>query len=207
MDVARTHLEKLCEARIVRLRVVALSVIVLPIAAMICFASWVRLAHGFSAREAPTRLEEVMASTARRFAMPQGARQMRNPMVATPKLLQEASHHFADHCASCHGNDGSGSTEIGRNLFPRAPDMRQQPTQSLSDGELYYIIHNGIRMSGMPAWGPEAGHDHDSWALVHFIRRLPYLTPAETEEMKRCNPKSPAELQEEKQEEEFLNGK
>jgi mono/diheme cytochrome c family protein len=105
--------------------------------------------------------------------MPEGARQMSNPMVATPEVLQEASHHFADHCASCHGNDGSGNTELGRNLPPRAPNMRQQPTQSLSDGELYHIIHNGIRISGMPAWGPESGHDHDSWILVHFIRHSP----------------------------------
>jgi hypothetical protein len=191
----------------VRLRPILLGFIVLLVAAMISFGLWIRSAHGFSARENPTRLEEAIASTARRFAMPAAARQMSNPMIATPELLQEASRHFADHCASCHGNDGSGSTEIGRNLFPRAPDMRQQPTQSLSDGELYYVIHNGIRMSGMPAWGPEAGHDHESWALVHFIRHLPHLTPTELGEMKNYNPKSPAELQEEKEEEEFLNGK
>lgn len=128
-------------------------------------------------------------------------------MVSYDALIREASHHFADHCVSCHGNDGSGNTEIGRNLFPRALDMRLPATQSLSDGELYYIIHNGIRMSGMPAWGPESGHDHDSWALVLFIRRLPLLTSAEVEEMKRYNPRSPAEPQQEKEEEEFLNGK
>jgi hypothetical protein len=91
-------------------------------------------------------------------------------------------------------------------LYPKAPDMRRADTQSLSDGELYFIIHNGIRMSGMPAWGPDSDHDHDSWALVHFIRHLSSLSAAELEDMKRYNPRSPAEMEEEKQEEEFLNG-
>jgi mono/diheme cytochrome c family protein len=193
--------------RIVRRRSIILCFTVFMVAAGLGLGLWIRSAHGFSARENPTRLEESVASAVRRFAMPADARKMSNPMVSTPELLQQASHHFADHCASCHGNDGSGNTEIGRGLFPRAPDMRLQATQSLSDGELYYIIHNGIRMSGMPAWGPESGHDHESWALVDFIRRLPHLTGAELEEMKRYNPRSPAELLEEKEEEEFLNEK
>lgn len=137
--------------------------------------------------------------------MPSGAKQSKNPFTASPELLQESARHFADHCASCHGNDGSGNTEIGRNLFPPAPDMRQAATQQLSDGELYYIIHNGVRWTGMPAWG-EPGNDQDSWKLVLFIRHLPNLSPAELRDMKRFNPKSEADREEEREEQEFLNG-
>jgi hypothetical protein len=47
----------------------------------------------------------------------------------------------------------SGETEIGKNLYPKAPDMRQRETQSLTESELYYIIRNGVCMTGVPAWG------------------------------------------------------
>jgi hypothetical protein len=122
-------------------------------------------------------------------------------------VLQESARHFADHCASCHGNNGSGNTEIGRNLYPPAPDMRLAATQDLSDGELYYVIHNGVRWTGMPAWG-EPGNDSDleSWKLVFFIRHLPHLTDAEIRGMERFNPRSDADREEEKEEQKFLNG-
>jgi mono/diheme cytochrome c family protein len=137
--------------------------------------------------------------------LPGGASQSKNPFASSPQLLQEASRHFADHCASCHGNDGSGNTEVGRNLYPRSPDMRLPATQQLSDGELFYIIHNGVRWTGMPAWG-ESGDDPDSWKLVLFIRHLPSLSQNELQDMKRFNPQSAAEREEEKQEEDFLKG-
>jgi hypothetical protein len=87
--------------------------------------------------------------------------------------------------------------------------MRGPETQSLTDGELYYIIRNGVRMTGMPGWGnPKDGdHDDESWMLVQLIRHLPQLTAEEEETMKRLNPKSPAERKEEQDEEDFLNGR
>src|SRR5713101_4338469 len=163
--------------------------------------------HGFSARDQPTAIEAFVARRLRHLAVPRSARQAKNPVPATPEVLAEARAHFADHCASCHGNDGSGQTEIGQHLYPKAPDMRQADTQSLSDGELFYIMHNGVRLSGMPAWGdspPE--EDQDSWKLVHFIRHLPKLSQAELEEMKKLNPQSPQEKEEEEEEEKFLQG-
>ena len=104
----------------------------------------------------------------------------------------------------CHANNGSGNTEIGQNLYPKAPDLRLPQTQSLTDGELYYTIHNGIRLTGMPAWGTE-GNDDDSWKLVLFIRHPPQLTSEEEREMEALNPKGPGEKQEELDEEQFLN--
>jgi mono/diheme cytochrome c family protein len=160
--------------------------------------------RGFSARDTPSALETYVARTTRTLTVPSGARDQRNPFTATPDVLADARAHFADHCAICHANNGSGNTEIGQNLYPKAPDMRLPQTQNLTDGELYYIIHNGIRLTGMPAWGA-TGKDDDSWKLVLFIRYLPQLTPEEEEEMKNLNPKSPEELKEEQEEQEFLN--
>ncbi len=107
--------------------------------------------RGFSARDNPSALEAYVARAVRRLSIPAAAKQARNPFTATPVILGEAKAHFADHCATCHANDGSGQTTIGQNLYPKAPDMRLPPTQNLSDGEIYYIIHNGIRLTGMPA--------------------------------------------------------
>jgi hypothetical protein len=81
--------------------------------------------------------------------------------------------------------------------------MRLPTTQNLTDGEIYYVIHNGIRLTGMPAWGSD--HDDDSWKLVQFIRHLPQLTADEEREMESLNPKGPGEKQEELEEEQFLN--
>ena len=157
--------------------------------------------------QAPSGLEAALARRLRSWSLPSGAKQRQNPFTGSPELLQESARHFADHCASCHGNDGSGNTEMGRNLYPPAPDMRLAATQQLSDGELYYIIHNGVRWTGMPAWGePGNDNDQDSWKLVLFIRHLPNLTAAEIHDMERFNPRSDAEREEEKEEQEFLNG-
>lgn len=158
------------------------------------------------ARRVPSQTEAALARRFRSLSLPSNAAQARNPFVNSPELLQESTRHFADHCASCHGNDGSGSTEIGRHLFPPAPDMRLAATQQLSDGELYYIIHNGVPWTGMPAWG-DPNNDQDSWKLVLFIRHLPNLTAAELRDMERFNPKSAADREEEKEEQEFLNGR
>ena len=52
----------------------------------------------------------------------------------------------------CHGNDGKGKTTIGQNLYPKTPDMTLPATRNMTDGELYYTIQNGIRLTGMPFW-------------------------------------------------------
>jgi hypothetical protein len=85
--------------------------------------------------------------------------------------------------------------------------MRLGDTQDLSDGELFYIIENGIRFTGMPAWGTgTADSARDTWELVHFIRRLPKITPDEIEGMKALNPKSADEWREAAGAQQFLNG-
>ena len=163
-----------------------------------------REAHGFSARAEPTRMEATLTRAARNAAIPVTAKRMQNPVPLTPAVLHDGMAHFADHCAICHGNNGNGQTMLGGGMYPRPPDLRAR-TQRLSDGELFYYIENGIRMSGMPAFG-SPGTEDDSWKLVHFIRHLPVLTAEEQAEMEHLNPKSPDELKEEQDEEQFLNG-
>lgn len=158
---------------------------------------------GISARPEPSRLEAALARRARSLAIPGAARDRPNP--ATPETLAQGRAHFADHCASCHANDGSGDTPLGRGLYPRAPDMRRPETQRLSDGEIFWIIGNGVRFTGMPAWG-EPRQEAESWALVRFIRHLPSLTPEEKLEMEQANPRSLEAWREMEDDERFLRG-
>ena len=157
---------------------------------------WRMLRRGFSAHDEPTRIEASLAGMMRRWSTPGELRRMANPVALTPEVLAEARAHFADHCASCHGNDGKGKTQIGERLYPRAPDMTLAATQSLSDGELFAIIENGVRLTGMPGWGDgSAESGYGSWTLVHFIRHLPALQPAEIAEMEKLNPMRRGELE------------
>jgi mono/diheme cytochrome c family protein len=164
------------------------------------------LHDGVSAKAKPTSLEVVMARKARHMALPGAARALTNPVPASEENLRDARLHFADHCAICHGNDGSCDTMMGSGLYPKPPDLRHAETQNLSDGELFWIIENGVRFTGMPAFSSPHSSPEDSWKLVHFIRHLPQLTAEERLEMERNNPKSPADRLEEQQENDFLNG-
>jgi mono/diheme cytochrome c family protein len=165
-------------------------------------AGAVFMAGGVSAQQAPGRLESSLAPRLRSMAIPSSAKNMTNPVPTSAAAVKEGMDHFADHCAVCHANDGSGDTEMGKHLYPRVPDMRQPETQNLTDGELFYIIENGVRLTGMPAWGGEHGGGESSWKLVDFIRHLPKLTPDELKDMQRLNPRGP----DEEAADEFLKG-
>ena len=166
------------------------------------------LHDGLSARATPNKLETVIARNARHLAIPADARQTQNPLLESEADARDARLHFADHCSSCHGNDGGGQTMMGAGLYPKPPDLRLPGTQDLTDGELFWIIENGVRFTGRPGFanGGEHGGAQDSWKLVHFIRHLPHLTAAERIEMERYNPKGPDDREEEQRENEFLNG-
>ena len=192
---------------ILRPTIIAALVLIAVVAVVVTISAYSVAQRGLSTRTDPSRLEEFAAGTMRSFAIPASMRSRKNPVPATEAVLTDALEHFADHCAVCHANDGSGDTEIGRGLYPKSPDMRAAATQSLTDGEIFSIIENGIRLTGMPAWGDgTAESQRASWGLVHFIRRLPKLTPEEIERMEALNPKTPAQLREEEETRRFLEG-
>ncbi|PYU31494.1 MAG: cytochrome C [Acidobacteria bacterium] len=195
-----------------RWKIVLLVVIALFAAGAIYATVLVR--RGFSARENPSWVEAFAAGIAKSLAVPATYR-LKNPYAPTAENVREGEEHFADHCAICHANDGSGDALFGKGLYPKPPNMRDADTQNKSDGELYYTIANGVRLSGMPAFGPPSGSisgkdqptgDAETWKLVLFIRHLPQITSEELEDMKKLNPKTEADRAEEQQEEEFLNG-
>lgn len=187
-----------------RLPIVVVVLLSLTLAA-IGLAAIGLLNSGLSARPDPPEVEALLARRFRSMALPGSARSLADPGPETATRIAAGRAHFADHCAVCHANDGSGRTELGRHLYPRAPDMRLPTTQRLSDGELFWIIENGVRMTGMPAWGDGSRESQAAtWTLVRFIRTLPRLTAEEEAEMARLNPKTAEEWRELQEEEEFL---
>ncbi len=182
----------------------AIAIIAIAIATVIGVSF---LRAGVSTQREPSALEAVIARNLRHLAIPADARERTNPVPASAEVLESARAHWADHCAVCHAADGSGNTDIGRNLYPPAPDMRKDDTQDLSDGELFYIIRNGVRFTGMPGWGSgDPEEDRESWELVHFIRRLPALTDKEVAAIRELMPKEAHERAEEESAREFLLG-
>ena len=183
-----------------------LIIIGLAIAAAVAGGLYVLVQRGFSARSQPSAVEASIAGAIRDWAVPARYPSMPNPVPCSEEAVAEGRTHWADHCATCHANNGSGETMFGRAMYPKPPDMRQAETQRQSDGKLYYTIKNGVRLSGMPAFGDPGDQDADTWKLVCFVRQLPRLSLEEEQQMKKMNPKTPEELEEERQEEQFLNG-
>jgi len=158
---------------------------------------------GLSTRREPNAVERFVARTVRRLAVPRSARERTGPFPTGDNVVAQGLEHFADHCSGCHANDGSGNTAMGRGLYPRAPDLRGDATQSQTDGELFYVIEEGVPLTGMPGWSVPGG-ENATWALVQFIRHLPRLSADERVRMERLNPRSAAEWNELREEDEFL---
>lgn len=183
--------------------------VVVIVAGLVVAAAASLLHDGLSARAKPSALETAIAGAMRGMAMPRAMRDAKSPVANSPDALRAGMLHFADHCAICHGNDGSGDTMMGRGMYPKPPDLRAAETQKKTDGEIFWIIENGVRLTGMPGFGGEVGEHvgtEDSWKLVQFIRHLPALTAQERMEMERYNPKGPDDRKEEQDEQNFLNG-
>src|SRR5260370_42131722 len=151
---------------------IPLMAVALAIVAAACL-----LHTGLSSRATPTFLEAMLARNARHMAIPARARKQQNPIPASPDNLRDARLHFADHCAICHGNEGTGDTPIGKGLYPKPPDLRAEDTQKLSDGELFWIIENSVRFTGMPPFRGSHGSGERSSERARFITQPPPPSP------------------------------
>jgi cytochrome c553 len=145
-----------------------LILLLLVLAAGLAIGAGVSMLHnGLSAHATPTAMEAMLAQNARRLAIPANARNEHNPVTPSDQNLQEGMAHFADHCTPCHGNDGSGDTLYGKGLYPKPPDLRLAETQKLSDGELFWIIGNGIASLACRALSPRIDRRTTETGTVH----------------------------------------
>ena len=97
------------------------------------------------------------------------------PPLGDPALLKLGAAHYQEMCATCHGAPGIKMSEIGAGLNPTPPNLIRS-TEDMSAAEVYWIVKNGIRMTGMPAFGPTHKED-ELWAITAFVKQLPKMTP------------------------------
>ena len=125
-----------------------------------------------TALEAPGRLETVVSDHARRFLVQRASRNgVPSPPADMKARVRDGEVLYGLDCGMCHGSDGRGQTAMGRWMYPRAADLTREETQSYSDPELFWIIQNGIRLTGMPAFG-KVESDERIWSLVSYLRTL-----------------------------------
>ncbi len=130
-----------------------------------------------SALEPPGRMESFIANHAKRWLIAKAAR---GPLPAesanNSETVSDGQMFYGSLCASCHGYDARTPTPLGRSMNPHAPSLAGPGVQRWSDAELYVVIHDGIRMSGMPSFG-ESEKSDQIWSLVHYIRSLANAKP------------------------------
>ncbi len=95
------------------------------------------------------------------------------PWIAEETKVVEGTAHFAAHCASCHGAPGVPPGDIADGLYPRPADLKNSAAR-YTPGELFWILKNGIKMSGMPSWSDHG--DYELWVTVAFLEKLPGMT-------------------------------
>ena len=135
-------------------------------------------AFNTSAEVPPSRMERRLATLALNKSVAKRAPNRKNPLPATPENLRGGLAHFRENCVVCHGAPGVDPGEIGQGLNPGAPDLTLPRVQERTDGQLYWLVDEGIRMTGMPAFGPTHG-ENELWQIVAFLRHLPEITDEE----------------------------
>ncbi len=138
--------------------------------------------HGFDSRAEPSSVEENIAMRIHDSSIPDKYEKVNNPLATRVDLI-EAGGHYEEHCAACHADNGSGQPKFHGLMYPRPTDLRSEDTQDMSDGEIYWVIKNGIRWSGMPAFGKPGDNDEHAWKIVAYVKHLPKLTPAEEQQV------------------------
>ena len=156
-------------------RLIIAGVCVLVLIAVVVFASRFTL----SALPEPGRAETFLATKAKHYLVQRGSS---DGVPAPPRDrlagVKEGEKLFGTECAACHGLSGSDPTDAGRWMYPRAANLKSRDSQSYSDQEVFWIIKNGIRLSGMPAFGRVEPDEH-IWDLVFYVRTLPKARAAE----------------------------
>lgn len=121
-------------------------------------------------------LERSLAGLAHGRSIRSRAQAVSNPVAGHPDAAREGLTHYAALCLTCHGAPGIQPSPIGRGLNPAPPPLADREVQEeWSDGALFWIASNGVRMTGMPAFR-ESRTEQELWQVVAFVRRLPNLS-------------------------------
>ena len=131
-----------------------------------------------TAHEKPWTVETAIANMAKDIVIPIEAERLRNPFHSDQQTLGRGQQVYLQSCAICHGSDGHGQTVLGQSMYPPVMDLTSPHVQHWNDSQMYWIIQNGVRLTGMASW-KSAISANDTWKLVIFIRHLPELGASE----------------------------
>jgi mono/diheme cytochrome c family protein len=142
------------------------------VALLLIVAAAMAVQFDLSALPEPGRRETALATHAKRLLLGRAARRNSTPEpTISAASVVEGKTRYGVECATCHGMDGRGLTDYGRWMYPRAADLTSEQVQAYNDAELFWVIKNGIRLSGMPAFG-KVESDERIWHIVHYIRSM-----------------------------------
>jgi mono/diheme cytochrome c family protein len=102
---------------------------------------------------------------------PASAKKLNNPMAANQENIDAGRALFNRNCASCHGEDGKAKTDLAGAMKVRPTDLTDKAMHGITDGEIYWVISNGIKKSGMPAFSAKTKPD-ERWQMVVFVKHL-----------------------------------
>ena len=121
------------------------------------------------ALQEPGHLETVLMTQAKHLLIQRSSREVIPPAtINLQATIEEGDKLYATDCSMCHGSDGHTPTDYGRWMYPRASDLTSPMVRRYSDSELFWIVKNGIRLSGMPAFA-KVESDENIWNLVHYV--------------------------------------
>ncbi len=146
-----------------------------------------------TAHKKPSTIEAALANMAKDIVIPLEAENLKNPLPDNPQVVREGQQIYLQSCAICHGMDGRSQTNVGQGMYPPVMDLTSPHVQHWNDSEMFWIIQNGVRMTGMPSW-KEVVSTEDSWKLVVFIHAMPETNSAEAGNAKAAPIKSPGQL-------------
>jgi mono/diheme cytochrome c family protein len=138
--------------------------------------------YNVAATNPPGKTETRFAAFALNRAIQKRAPAKANPFTK-PEDVRFGLVHYKENCLDCHGAPGVEESEFGQGLNPPAPDLTLPAMQRMRDGELFWVVSNGIRMTGMPAFSPTHKED-EIWKMVAFVRHLPEITKEEQQILK-----------------------
>ena len=152
-------------------------------------------AFACTANKQPSKIETTLANMAKDVVIPMEARSLKNPLPHDDRVVEQGEQIYMGSCGMCHGMDGHARTDLGRSMYPPAMDLTSPHVQHWTEAELFWIIQNGVRLTGMPSWKSNIS-ETDTWKLVRFIQNLPRLD-AKSQALRAAAPapaKSEAEL-------------
>jgi mono/diheme cytochrome c family protein len=137
----------------------------------IVFAGSLLVMNGCKASE-PGQLESSIMKEVKK-SVTIGGKDVKNPIAYSPEAARSGQDHFGHHCQICHGYDGQNTgVPFATKMDPPVPELTSADVQEYADGQLKWIIENGIAPSGMPAWKGILDEE-EMWQIVHYIRHLP----------------------------------